>query len=146
MGVMGCEDNLEDLFLDWSSLTMMSQKWDLLGWCEAACDDDEAEVDATPDAALAGNGLRGKKLKLAARANVDNISSICLRMAGHACVLIEMVDEKPALVVAAVDVVASAVGVSFDCDVDFLCMGFMMVNTFVLEPNGPSMDMVSHEG
>ena len=37
-------------------------------------------------------------------------------------------------------------GVSFDCDVDFLCIGLIMVKTLVLEPKGPSIDMVNQEG
>ena len=31
-------------------------------------------------------------------------------------------------------------------EADFFCIGRLMVNTLVLEPNGPSMDIVSQEG
>ena len=84
--------------------------------------------------AVLANGYRGKKLKLAARANVDNSSNICLKMAGQACKLIEI--KEPFEV--SIEI--------FDCGVDFFWNGLFMVNTLVLEPNAPSIDMVSHDG
>lgn len=73
-------------------------------------------------------------MKLAARASVDRISRICLKMAGQACRLIVM--EEP-LECSMVSVLPG---------VDFFWKGLLMVNTFVLEPKAPSIDMVSHEG
>ena len=69
---------------------------------------------------LTANGNRGKKLKLAARANVDKISSICFRMAGHACKLIEI--DEPALVESVFVVLfgATEVLLNLEFDIDFL--------------------------
>lgn len=62
-------------------------------------------------------------------------------MAGHAW---ELIDIDAELICG---VASFGVGVSFDDEVDF-CFdaGFMMVNTFVFEPNAPSMDIVSQHG
>lgn len=117
---------MDDLFFDWSSLTTRSQKnefcvflvVDVAGcwvlWCLA-------------------NGYLGKKLKLAARARVESISRICLKIAGHACRFM-VIDEPHELSMVSLP------------GVDFFWKGRLIVNTFVLEPKAPSSDMVSHEG
>lgn len=83
--------------------------------------------------ACLANGYLGKKLKLAARASVESISRICLKMAGHACRLM-VIDEPHELSMVSLP------------GVDFFWNGRLIVNTFVFEPKAPSIDMVSHEG
>ena len=71
---------------------------------------------------------------MAALANVDNNSNICLKIAGQACKLI--VINEP---------LEDSIEI-LDCGVDFFWNGLFIVNTLVLEPNAPSIDMVSHDG
>ena len=127
VGVCWADESLELLFLAWSSLTTRSQNSEFCVFLLLPLPEVPGVVGCL------AKGKRGKKLRLAARASVERISRICLKMAGQACRL--MVIEEP--------VVLSMVSLP---GVDFLWKGRFMVKTLVLEPNAPSMDMVSQEG
>ena len=72
---------------------------------------------------------------------MDKISNICFKIAGHACKLIEIDDPLPPE-----SRFTWTLLFNLDCDVDFLCIGRLIVKTFVLEPKAPSIDIVNHEG
>ena len=128
---ISCDVNLEHLFFDWSSLTTRSQN------CEFGCGCGALEVVGCGGGGRWwAKGKRGKKLKLAARASVERISRICLKMAGHACRLMVMEEA----------LARSVAGPLLGVGADFFWGGRVMVKTLVLEPKAPSMDMVSQEG
>ena len=67
-------------------------------------------------------------------------------MAGHACKLIEI--DEPALLDSAFTLLFEVEEAlpNLEFEMDFLWIGRFIVNTLVLEPNAPSIDIVTHEG